>query len=81
MNNSHPETKRTDKELLVKGIKFMGISLICMFIGPTFIYIAFSNTEKPLYIPLLIIGIIGCFSAMFFAFKGLKTITDSLFNK
>ena len=37
------ETKRTDKGVLLKGIKKMGVSLLCMFLGPTLLYIAFSN--------------------------------------
>ncbi|MFC5196041.1 MULTISPECIES: DUF6095 family protein [Bizionia] len=74
------ETKHTDKDVLLKGIKKMGVSLLCMFLGPTLLYIAFSNQEKALYIPLLIVGIIICGLAIFFAFKGLKTIMDSMFN-
>lgn len=75
-----PETKGTNKDVLLKGIKKMGISLLCMFTGPTIIYIAFSNQEKPLYIPLLGGGIIICALAVFFAFKGLNTIMDSMFK-
>ena len=72
---------RTDKDLLVKGLQKMGISLVLMFLGPTFIHIAFTNKEKPLYIPLLILGVLGCITAVFFAFKGLNKIMDSMFNK
>lgn len=74
------ETKHTDKEVLIRGLKKMVVSLLCMFLGPTLIYIAFSNNEKPLYIPILIIGLIFCFLAVFLAFKGLKSIMDSMFN-
>ncbi len=74
------ETKHTNKDVLVKGIKTMGVSLICMFLGPTLIYVAFSNQEKPLYIPILIVGIIVCILAIYLAFRGLKTIMDSMFN-
>jgi len=74
------ETKRTDKDILIKGLKIMGFSLVCMFLGPTLIYVAFSNQEKPLYIPILIIAIIICGLAIYFAFKGLKTILDSMFK-
>ena len=74
------EENRTNKTLLVEGLKKMGISLICMFLGPTVLYIAFSNKEKPLYIPILILGFLICFAAIYFAFKGLKTIMDSMFN-
>jgi len=75
------ETKRTNKDVLVNGLKKMGISLLLMFLGPTLIYIAFSNQEKPLYIPLLIIGITTSASAVYFAFKGINTIMDSMFKK
>jgi hypothetical protein len=75
------ETKRTDKEILIKGLKKMGVSLICMFLGPTLIYVAFSNQEKPLYIPLLILSILICALAVYLAFMGLKTIMDSMFYK
>lgn len=74
------ETKRTNKELLKKGLKKMGLSLICMFLGPTLLYIGFSNPDKPLYIPILVISIAICILAIFFAFKGLKTIMNSMFD-
>ena len=75
------ETNRTDKDVLVKGLKTMGIALVCMFLGPTLLYIGFSNEDKPLYIPLIISGCIVCALAIFFAFKGLNTIMDSMFKK
>jgi len=74
------EEKRTDKGLLIKGLKKMGLSLIFMFLGPSLLHIAFSNKEKPLYIPLLILGIIICGVAIFFAFKGIQTIMNSMFK-
>lgn len=72
---------KTDKQLLVKGLQKMGISLVLMFIGPTIVYLALSNKEKPLYIPLLILGIIGCGTAVYFAYKGINKILDSMFKK
>jgi len=74
------ETKSTDKDILVKGLKKMGISIAFMFLGPTVLYIAFSNQEKILYIPLIVIGVLFCISAIYFAFKGLNTILDSMFK-
>lgn len=74
------ETKRTDKDILVKGLKKMGLSLVLMFFGPTLIYIALSNKEKPFYIPILIVGFLFCGIAILLSFKGLKTIMDSMFN-
>lgn len=75
------ETDRTDKEILAKGLKTMGISLACLFLGPTLCHLALTNKEKPLYIPLLIIGILICALAIFLIFKGLSTILDSIFKK
>ena len=72
---------KTDKDLLVKGLQKMGISLVLMFLGPTFIHIALTNKEKPLYIPLLILGVLGCAGAIYFAFKGINTIMNSMFKK
>ncbi len=74
------ETKRTNKDVLVKGLKTMGISLVLMFLGPSLIYVALSNSEKPLYIPILILSFILCILAIYFAFKGLKIIMDSIFK-
>ena len=73
-------TERVDKEVLKKGIQFMFISLLMMFTGPTLFYIATTNKEKALYIPLLIISLIICAVAIIMAFKGLKTIMRSLFG-
>lgn len=74
------ETKRTNKDVLVIGLKKMGMSLLFMFLGPTLLYVAFSNQEKALYIPILIAGIAICVCAIYFAFKGINTIMDSMFK-
>jgi Family of unknown function (DUF6095) len=74
------EENRTDKGLLIKGLKKMGFSLIFMFLGPSLLHVAFSNNDKTLYIPLLISGIIICGVAIYFAFKGIQTIMNSMFK-
>jgi len=75
------EENNIDKGLLVKGLIKMGIALIFMFIGPSLLFIAFSNREKQLYIPILIIALVICTLAIFFAFKGISIILDSMFKK
>jgi len=75
------ETNKTDRKILVKGIKTLVFSLLSLFMGPIFLSFAFSNKEKPLYIPLLIVGCLISGFAIFLLFKGIKTITNSLFNK
>jgi len=74
------ETNRTNKEVLIQGVKKMALSLVMMFAGPTLFYIATTNKEKPLYIPILIISLLICGGAIFFAFKGLQTIMNSMFS-
>lgn len=75
------ENNRTDRKLLEKGLKRMGICLLLMFAGPTLLHIAFSNDDKPLYIPLLILAILLCIGAVAMLFIGLNTIGNSIFKK
>ena len=72
--------KKTNKTLLFKGLKILLGTVFLMFTGPTLTYIALSNQSKPLFIPLLIIGIVCCLLAIYFMFKGIMTIVDSLFK-
>ena len=72
-------TKRTNKEVLAKGLKLMAGSLICMFAGPVILHSALKNQDKPLYIPVLIIGLIVAAGAIILAFKGMRKIMDSIF--
>ena len=75
------ETKHTDKQLLSKGIQQMLLTVFLMFAGPTLLYIALSNKEKPLYIPLLILALGLCLLAVYSGFKGIKIIMSSMFKK
>lgn len=75
------ETNRTNKEVLLKGIKQMGIALAFMFIGPILAYISQTKLKEPIDTVVLILAIIICILAIFFAFKGINTILDSMFKK
>jgi len=72
---------KTNREVLAKGLKIMAITLVLMFAGPFLMYVAFTNQEKPLYIPILILSILLCGGAIFFGFKGIQTIMNSIFEK
>ena len=74
------ETKRTNKPVLVKGLKTMGLTLVTLFLGPVLLHVGLSNPEKGLYIPLVIAGIVVCGAAIFIGFKGVKIIMDSVFK-
>ena len=54
----NPTENRTDKDLLVKGIKTLFLTAFLMFVGPTLFYIALSNKDKSTYIFILIIAIL-----------------------
>lgn len=71
----------TDKVLLVKGLKFLGITALVMFVAPVVIYQAFKNEEHPFYIPVLVIGLILAVTAIVLGFYAIKLVVDSLFGK
>jgi len=75
------KTKRTNKQLLVVGIKTMGFTLVFLILAPVIIRFAIINQEKPLYIPLIILGILTGMLAIYFGFRGINIIMDSLFKK
>ncbi|SHI96989.1 hypothetical protein SAMN04488096_106139 [Mesonia phycicola] len=73
-------TKRTNKEVLGKGIRFLAAALLFIFTGPSILYSAFHNKEHPLYIAVLILGIVVCGVAIFLVFKGISTLMKALFD-
>ncbi|MDN3493092.1 DUF6095 family protein [Winogradskyella bathintestinalis] len=75
------ENNRTNKDILTKGLKQMGICLLLMFAGPTLLHLTLDNKDKSLYIPLLIVSIILCILAISFLFIGINTIMNSMFKK
>lgn len=72
---------RTDKKLLIKGIKTMIFALLSLFMGPILLSFAFSKPDDKLYMPLLVIGCAICAMAVFMMFKGIRTIMSSMFKK
>lgn len=73
--------KHTNKETLAKGVKFLAGALPLIFIGPSVIFSAFNNQDKPLYWPILILGIILCIAAIVLIFKGIMTLLKALFDE
>lgn len=72
--------KHTNKTLLGKGLKYLAMALPLSAIGPVILYSAFNNQQHPLYIPVLILGLIACIAAVFLMFKGIGTLVKSLFD-
>ncbi|WP_405382477.1 DUF6095 family protein [Maribacter sp. LLG6340-A2] len=73
--------KRTDKDLLVKGLKKLGTTVILMFTAPFILWQAFKNQEHPFFWPVCILGILLAGWAVIMGFKGISTIVDSVFGK
>ena len=71
--------KHTNKELLVKGIKYMAITLPLLFLAPYLLTLSFMNKENEFLYIFGGIGIIAGGFAIYFFFKGIKTLMDSIF--
>lgn len=70
----------TNKSVLAKGIKYLAGALPLLFLGPVVITSAFKNEKHPLYVYVLILGILIALAAMFLIFKGINTLLKSLFD-
>ncbi len=70
----------TNKELLAKGIKTMFYTVLLLFTAPFILNQAFKNQGHPYYIPVLVVGIIATIAAIFFGFKGIRTLVKAIFN-
>lgn len=70
----------SNKETIVKGVKFMAGSLPLMFLGPFILTIGFKALKDGIYL-WLVLGIVICLIAIILAFWGIKTIMNGLFEK
>jgi hypothetical protein len=72
--------KHTNKNLLLKGLKYLAGALPLSFIGPVVLFSSFKNQEHAWYIPVLIFALLAMAAAVFLMFKGINTIMKSLFD-
>ena len=71
---------RTDKQLLLKGIKHLMYTLGLMFLAPVVLYQAFKNQDHPFYIPVLIIGLLLAIAAIGMGFYSIRIFMNALFG-
>jgi len=71
---------KTDKDLLIKGLKHIAYTVVLLFTAPFVLSQAFKNQEHTFYIPILIIGIILAISAIAMGFYSVHIIMNALFN-
>ncbi|MAY23072.1 MAG: hypothetical protein CMC74_09855 [Flavobacteriaceae bacterium] len=75
-----PNQKHTDKQLLVKGIKILAISVVLIIASTYLLTFSFLNKDVlPLYL-LLPLAIITMGATIYLIFKGLKLILKAVFN-
>jgi hypothetical protein len=72
---------KTDKELLIKGLKSFAYTAGTMFLAPVVLYQAFKNTDKPLFIPVLIVGIVLAMLAVYLGFRSVNIVMNAVFGK
>jgi hypothetical protein len=70
-----------NRKILDKGIRNLLIALPLLFIGPSIIYNAWINKQNIWHYLVLAIGILLSFLAVYFLFKGVQKLTDSIFEK
>jgi hypothetical protein len=72
---------KTDKDLLIKGLRYIAYTIGLMFAAPVVLHQAFKNQEHPFFWPVAIIGFILAILAVGMGFYSIKIIMDSLFSK
>lgn len=70
----------TDRNELVRGIKYELAALPLLILGPVLITMGFKAIKQHNNYVLLIIGILIALIAMFLLFKGIKIILNAFFN-
>jgi hypothetical protein len=71
------EQQSTDKEVLVKGVRRLAMSVLFIFTGPILIYIG-AGSDHPII--FLMPGIAFSVLAVVFIFQGINLILDSMFK-
>lgn len=71
---------KTNKELLIKGVKYLVYTLVLMFTAPVVLFQAFKNTEHSFYIPVLIVGFILAIAAIVMGFYSIKVLMAGIFT-
>ncbi|MEJ2162361.1 MAG: DUF6095 family protein [Robiginitalea sp.] len=72
---------KTDKDLLIRGVKRLAYTLALMFMAPVVLYQAFKNQDHPWFLPVLIIGELLAVGAIGMGFYSIKTLIDALFGR
>ncbi len=72
---------KTNKELLIKGVKYLAYTLVLMFTAPIVLFQAFKNTEHSFYIPVLVLGLLLAIAAIVLGFYSIKILMEGVFSR
>lgn len=72
---------KTDKELLVKGLKYIAYTIALMFSAPAVLYQAFKNEDHPFFWPVLIVGFVLALLAISMGFYSIKVVMEAIFSR
>ena len=70
----------TNKQRLLKGVKNLIYTVGLMFLAPVVLYQAFKNQEHPMFLPVLILGVILAIAAIGMGFYSIKIMMQALFD-
>jgi len=73
--------KRTDKNLIINGLKRLALTVVLMFTAPLVLWQAFKNQEHFMFWPVCILGAILAFYAIYMGFKSIMTIMNAIFGE
>lgn len=71
---------KIDTALLFKSLKYFAYTILLMFSAPVVIYQAFKNQEHPLYIPVLLTGLILGIGAIAMGFVSIRVLMRFVFQ-
>ncbi|MCK5443399.1 MAG: hypothetical protein KAJ23_16055 [Maribacter sp.] len=71
---------RTDRDLIIKGLKHFAYTIVLMFTAPIVLHQAFKNEGHTYYIPVLIVGIVLAIAAIAMGFYSVRLIVNALFG-
>lgn len=77
MQDKFPDQKHTNLPLLKKGLKYLFFCLILVVLGPYLLTLSFINDTR---LFILIPGLVASAGAIFFGFKGIRTIVKAVFD-
>tara|TARA_B100000902_G_scaffold391141_1_gene441312 strand:+ start:3997 stop:4212 length:216 start_codon:yes stop_codon:yes gene_type:complete len=69
-----------DKEKLLKGLSWISVMILSIFISATFIFKGFELSDQGNHL-ILCIGIFFLIVIFFTAYKGFKLISNSIFDE